>query len=296
MIRSILEKRVLVILLALLALVALTVLATSMEEVTFHEAQQYSKEETARVEGVSAQDVINAWTAVPVWKLVVLSVLLGMLMILMVILMTPEARKRLLLFFFRLTLTMIVIYYYMKNYGARFLASLNVSGVAFAEPASPANAVPAPVFQPPPPSSMASYVISFVFALLFILALWFAYRAWKKYLAANQSPLQEIARIARSSLRDISSGRDSTDVIINCYLRMGDIVADKRHLRREEAMTPQEFALRLERAGLPGDSVRRLTRLFEAVRYGDRKSGPKEINEAVGCLNTILHYCGETVG
>src|SRR5215204_2250554 len=207
MIRSIFEKRVLVILLALLALGALTVLATSMDEIPFHEAQQYSREETARVEGVTAQDVIEAWTAVPVWKLVVLWALLGMLMILMVILMTPEARKRLLLFFFRLTLTMIVIYYYMKNYGARFLASLNMSGVAFTEPASPANVVPAPVFQPPPPSSTASSVISFVFALLFILALWFAYRAWKKYLAANQSPLKELAKVARLSLHDISSGR-----------------------------------------------------------------------------------------
>ena len=48
-------------------------------------------------------------------------------------------------------------------------------------------------------------------------------------------------------------------------------------------------------AGLPGDAVRRLTRLFESVRYGDRKSPPKDVNEAVTCLNTILHYCGEPV-
>jgi hypothetical protein len=60
-------------------------------------------------------------------------------------------------------------------------------------------------------------------------------------------------------------------------------------------MTPNEFAIRLERAGLPGDAVRRLTRLFEMVRYGDRKSAPKDISEAVTCLNTILHYCGETI-
>jgi len=76
---------------------------------------------------------------------------------------------------------------------------------------------------------------------------------------------------------------------------MSDVVADKQKLRREVAMTPQEFALRLERAGLPGDAVRRLTHLFEMVRYGDRKSAPKDINEAVSCLNTILHYCGETI-
>ena len=66
-------------------------------------------------------------------------------------------------------------------------------------------------------------------------------------------------------------------------------------LHRDLAMTPHEFALRLERAGLPADAVGRLTRLFEGVRYGDRKSGPKDVNEAVSCLKTILHYCGEPV-
>ncbi len=60
-------------------------------------------------------------------------------------------------------------------------------------------------------------------------------------------------------------------------------------------MTPAEFATRLENSGLPSDAVRRLTRLFEGVRYGLQKTGPTEINEAVACLTTILQYCGETV-
>jgi hypothetical protein len=60
-------------------------------------------------------------------------------------------------------------------------------------------------------------------------------------------------------------------------------------------MTPAEFASRLQEAGLPGDAVRRLTRLFEGVRYGQRKVGPKDVNEAVACLTAILQYCGEPV-
>src|SRR5215211_3126199 len=293
--RSIFQNKLLIILLAALALGALAVLASGMEQIPFHEAQQYSQKEAAAAEGeVSAQDVIKAWMSIPLWKQVALWILLCMLIIILAVMMTPEMRKRLLLFLFRLTVSMIAIYYYLKNYGANLLARLNVNGLALTEPTTPVNAVPAPVFEPPPPSSTVSYLISFVFALLFVLAIWFMYRAWKKYLAANTSSLKEIANIARSSLRDLSSGSDSSDVIIKCYLRMADVVADKRQLRREQAMTPQEFASRLERAGLPGDAVQRLTRLFEAVRYGDRKSGPKEVNEAVGCLNTILYYCGET--
>ena len=76
---------------------------------------------------------------------------------------------------------------------------------------------------------------------------------------------------------------------------MSDVVGDRKRLQRDTAMTPTEFANRLEQAGLPGDAVRRLTRLFEGVRYGGHKAGPQETNEAVACLTTILHYCGEPV-
>ena len=74
---------------------------------------------------------------------------------------------------------------------------------------------------------------------------------------------------------------------------MSEVVSRTRGLSRQEAMTPTEFAFRLKRAGLPGDSVQRLTHLFESVRYGARKPAKNEINEAVSCLNVILHYCGE---
>jgi hypothetical protein len=192
-------------------------------------------------------------------------------------------------------LTVLGLYYLLRNYGDRILLLQQLGNQQFL-PEQAANTQPMPTFQPPQVSSTFSYLISFAFAMITIILLWALYRGWKKYVTLNsKKPLDEIARIARISLKDLSSGRDSSDVIINCYLRMSDVVAEKRKLQREIAMTPQEFALRLERAGLPGDAVRRLTRLFEMVRYGDRKSAPKDVTEAVGCLNTILHYCGETI-
>jgi hypothetical protein len=152
------------------------------------------------------------------------------------------------------------------------------------------------VFEPSQISPTFSYLVSFGFVLLWMVVFWVLYRGWKRYRAfSNTKPLDEIARIARSSLEDLSSGRNSSDVIINCYLRMSDVVSSRRQLQRDMAMTPHEFAVRLEQAGLPGDAVNRLTRLFEGVRYGDRRSGPRDVNEAVSCLKTILHYCGEPV-
>jgi hypothetical protein len=153
-----------------------------------------------------------------------------------------------------------------------------------------------PEFQPPHVTPVFSYLVSFLCALAWIGIMWALYQGWKRYTAINSTrPLTDIAHIARSSLDELSRGRDTGDVIINCYLRMGDVVADKRKLQREIAMTPQEFAVRLERAGLPGDAVHRLTGLFETVRYGDRKSAPRDVTEAVNCLNAILRSCGETV-
>jgi hypothetical protein len=216
------------------------------------------------------------------------------MIVLIGLLLTPELRKRLLTLFLRTSVVVFATLFILRNFAGNILAMQAFGGDA-ARSAGP-DAQPMPEFQPPQISSAVSYLVSFAFALLFVSVMWALYQGWKKYNALNsKKPLDEIASIARSSLHDLQTGRDSSDVIIKCYLRMSDVVADKRKLQREIAMTPLEFALRLERAGLPGDAVRRLTRLFEVVRYGDRKSAPRDVTEAVSCLNTILHYCGEAI-
>jgi len=142
---------------------------------------------------------------------------------------------------------------------------------------------------------MLNYLVSLLIVLSVLFLAWKSYRVWQVLNRRPAKSLQDLARIARSSLRDLSDGRETTDVIMNCYFRMSDVVSDRKNLQRGISMTPQEFASRLEEAGLPGDAVRRLTRLFESVRYGVRRAGPKDVNEAVACLTTILQYCGEAV-
>ena len=271
---------------------ALTVLAISLNDVPFREAQHFSQGETQSVP-IPAEDVTQILAQVPLWKQLMLWGLIALLIILVALLLSPEARKRLFRLAFRVAFTVWAVYFLLKNYG-RQLFAFGQSGVN-ASQASDASALPLPSFEPPQVSPAFSYLISFAFALLFLIVLWVLYRGWKKYVSLNNKPLDEIAKIARSSLHDLSLGMDSSDVIINCYLRMSEVVSNKRHLQRGIAMTPHEFALRLEQSGLPSEAVTRLTRLFEGVRYGNRKSGPKDINEAVSCLTTILHHCGETV-
>jgi hypothetical protein len=115
-------------------------------------------------------------------------------------------------------------------------------------------------------------------------------------LLALRRPLEELAEITRDSLRDLSLRNASYhDTIIQCYERMSRAVGVKRGLSREISMTPSEFVTRLEKAGLPHESVNRLTQLFETVRYGSQISEQREVDEAISCLTTILKYCGETV-
>jgi hypothetical protein len=289
--RSLLENKRLILLLAALALGALTVLAISLNQVPFREGQRFAREETAE-SPLPPPDIAEVYLEIPLWKQLVAGVLFLLMVILIGLLLSPEGRKRMFLLLIRAGFTVWAIYFLFKNYGNQFFNFQTGEGAQ----AGDESVLPVPVFEPPQVSATFSYLISFAIALLWLAILWGLYRGWQRYLSLNKrKPLAEIAGIARSSLNEISSGRNSSDVIINCYLRMGDVVSSKRQLYRDVAMTPHEFALRLEQAGLPGDAVTRLTRLFEAVRYGDRKSGPKDVNEAVSCLKTILHYCGEPV-
>jgi hypothetical protein len=244
------------------------------------------------VEAPVLPDTIDQdWGAIPLWKQLLVWFLAGLMLVLIGFLLSPEMRKRLIRIFIRTALMFWAIYFLIKR--GILNPTLFKGGEA---PASQVSAAPMPVFEPPHVSPTFSYLISFAVALIWLVIIWLLYRGWKRYLSLNaKKPLGDIAKIARSSLNDLSSGRNSSDVIINCYLRMSDVVSDKRNLHRNAAMTPHEFALHLEQAGLPADAVTKLTRLFESVRYGTRRSGPREINEAVSCLKAILHYCGEPV-
>ncbi|HSL27742.1 MAG TPA: DUF4129 domain-containing protein [Anaerolineales bacterium] len=292
MTRSLLGNKHVVLFLALLALGALTVLATSLEEVPFRDAQRFALEEAEESEPAPA--LAQDWQQAPVDDNFLVLLLVLLVAGLIVIVLSPDMRKQMLKILPRVAFAVATVLFLIHNYGDRLFAP-EPEPVGGGSPAAGAN-ISTPVFEPPEVASSFSYLVIFGVALFWLVLIWMGYRAWKKYsLQKSYAPLEEFARIARSSLEELSAGQNSSDVIINCYLRMSDVVSDRRRLERAPAMTPHEFAVRLEQAGLPGDAVKRLTRLFEAVRYGDRKSGPKDINEAVSCLNTILHYCGEPV-
>ena len=299
--RSLFERKLWIILVSILALAALTTLAIGLrEEMPFREAQHFSRGEAgaARVNG---QNVVNAFTSVPLWKQLSAWALFLLMVVLIGALLSPELRKRLIRIVIRVALTYWLLYILFTRYPQVLapILDLNVAMQGNA-PAASQSSSPMPEFMPPQTTSLIAYLVSFGIALCAALVLWKAFSLWREYNASRvgEESLQKIARlarVARSSLLALSSGRDSTDVIMNCYFRMSDVVADRRRLQRDAGMTPGEFAIRLEHAGLPADAVQRLTRLFEHVRYGSHRAARAEVNEAVACLTSILQYCGEAV-
>lgn len=136
------------------------------------------------------------------------------------------------------------------------------------------------------PSALAAFIIGFLLLSLLLIIGW---RAW---LRRRPRPLQRLAGEAQATVRDLRAGRDFRDAITECYYRMCRVLQEERRIRRADGMTPREFARYLEEVGLASGQAMRLTRLFEAVRYGARTPGAREEREAIECLS-IFENVGE---
>ena len=294
--RSFLENRRLILVFSILTLGALTVLAIGLRNVPFRDAQRFGSVIERDDLGIAAQSLLTSFVEIPVWQSVAIWLLFLIMIVLISVLLSPELRKLLIRSIIRVAITYWAFYIVATRY-REMLSQMMAGGQPLAgQTPYSFGGMPPPAFAPPQTISLLSYLVSFGIAILLLLLAWRLFRVWQERneVSANL-PLGKIAGIARSSLNDLSSGRNSTDVIMNCYFRMSDVVENKRNLSRSKSMTPAEFATRLEQGGLPSDAVHRLTRLFERVRYGGYRSATSDVNEAVACLTTILHHCEEPV-
>jgi hypothetical protein len=288
------DKRV-ILFLSFLALFSLVVLASEVKDATFRPARHFSWEETEIVR-IPVGQIINSIVEVPFEQQIAFLVLLFLFGALFVSLLSPETRKKLLRQLFRLTLSVILILYLLKI-KPDLLAGLFPNLALGGQSASSTDGIAPPVFEPPHISGWLSFIIALGIVLLIALFLW-RVNHWRMLHKETLGPhqLDEIAGIARASLRNLSSRQVSAqDTIIQCYTDMSRVVVARRGLYREYAMTASEFAVRLEKAGLPREPVKRLTHLFETVRYGARISAQGDVDEAIACLTSILKYCGESI-
>lgn len=219
------------------------------------------------------------------------------LLVVLFFLLPPDQRKKLLIGLARFAIIGLIIYLLFSQLG---------SGETPGPRPAPTDQfyrirTPGPTITPAPGVTPAVYTppgippwTSYLAGLLILLVVaggwgWVAWRASKK-----KAPYQALAEIARSALSEIDEGKDWGDAILNAYHRMNDAVAHWRGIHRQAAMTPAEFADFLTSAQLPSEAVRRLTLLFEQVRYGSKSSTQADIKEAVECLTAIMNHCQET--
>jgi hypothetical protein len=299
MLKKVFKDRRTILTASILALLSLVVLASAINNMTFRQARRLSREESEVIR-IPVGKMLESAANIPLEKLAAFIVLLLLFGVLIVIMLPAAMRKKLLRQLARMTLGILLFLFLLKLKPDLLegLFSIFNFGTGQGAPPSAAAGVPPPVFDPPQISGWFSFFITLGILLLTGLLFWRIHRWWMRRRETLDVPsaLDEIAEVARASLRDLSFGQNSAkDKIIQCYADMSRVVIARRGLYREHAMTASEFARRLEKAGLPREPVNRLTYLFESVRYGARTSAQGEVDEAIACLKSILKYCGEAL-
>ncbi len=285
------NRNFLLLLFCFIVLVAITLLVSSLHDVRFQPGRSLSIRPTSDYPVLLQTPEVLAET--PIWKILLFWLAFFVNMILFFYLLPPELRKRIFrqMLSFSLGLLILLIALRYRIIQLPTLSSDPAKQAGQVPPGPNSNLAP-PIFHPPQITPWMAYLISVSILLGLLILGWLVYRWLMRSRTHRYAPHHAIADIAQSSLDDLASGRDWGDVIIQSYARMSEVVSAKRGLQRPGAATPREFAKRLEVAGLPAEAVNRLTRLFESVRYGARKSNQTDINEAVACLDSILRACG----
>jgi hypothetical protein len=299
MVKRLFEDKRAVFFISLLAVLSLVLLAGTLNNISFQPAKPlYRLESDAQAPRISMGEVTKIFLEIPLWKQVLFFVMIFLVVVMIASLLSPEARKQMIRMFIRGAISVLLVSYLIKknpNLLQNLFPQLNL-GNGIIDTAPLENVAP-PVFEPPQISGMLSFLITLGFVIIVAVLTWRIYLWWKRQNEALNAPnpLDEIVKIARASLHELSQQGSSHDSIIQCYENMSQALYMRRGLQRSYAMTAAEFAQRLENAGLPREPVNHLTRLFESARYGARASTQTDIDEAVSCLKTILKHCGESL-
>lgn len=278
----------------LFALFALLILVSGLSAVHFSPGRPFGGGGSLFTAQNGWNDVVQQISGIPLWEQIVFCAGLLISFLLFAFLLPPEMRKRIILQAIRFLLVVGTVFYLIKNPLIKLPGlNFNFADASGTRPSNPALGFDASHFSPPVIAPWLSYLVSLAVSLAILALMWAAYGFWLRFRVPHPAQqLEELASTVRSSLNDLANGREFEDVIIQMYASMSDIVAAQRGLHRADATTPREFADRLSHAGLPADAVARLTRLFESVRYGMRKSTQADVSEATACLNSILDHCG----
>jgi hypothetical protein len=221
--------------------------------------------------------------------LILLALLVPVIVILAIV--YPEFRKRILRRLISLALLLLSLYALMRM-------RPDVFGIAEEIPI-PEQAVQSEQISPlpiddlvtePPPwlTPVAGLCLALPFAALLT---GLAVRLLSHRTRRPASPLEQLAQEAEEAIEQLRAGSDLKNTVIRCYAEMAHVLAEQRGIKRKESMTTREFEAHLQTLGLPDGPIKRLTRLFEDVRYGTMAPGKREEQQAIASLRAIAEVC-----
>jgi hypothetical protein len=114
------------------------------------------------------------------------------------------------------------------------------------------------------------------------------------FASSQAKPIDLVGSEAEKAWQALKTGSDLKDVIMRCYLQMSLALNKTQGIERKDFMTTGEFENLLKAAGIPHEPIHQLTRLFDAVRYGNWQPNTADEQEAIQCLESIMLYCRET--
>ncbi len=272
-----------ILLLSGASLAALLALGMSLSELDFQTGQPFRVvwDELTRGlwAGILPSDDRSLWAIVRIlifiylWALVPAAILYSLL--------SAEGRRRLLTAMLLASIGVVVLFLLSRTGILRDLLGDLI--LSFSQQEQPAfEAAPAAEISSPP--NWLRWVLNGFLVVVLSAAAWFSWRRLRR----GPPRLEQLAHTAQVAIDDLEGGGSFADVVRRCYFEMSRVLRRERGVQRELGMTPREFEFALQGVGLPEEAIHRLTRLFEAVRYGEHSASPGERKEAVGCLEAVV--------
>jgi hypothetical protein len=227
------------------------------------------------------------------WDMLIFFTFVGFLTLWIIIfILRPEARKPMLIRMVSYVALFLIISFVYRKLDLSKLANQNEAGyVPFTPPRVLTQEPPiTPTLVTDPPQWLV-VTVTLVLIILMLGVIWFLWQR-RPQRSSLKGPKELLALEARRAIENLHAGSDLKDTVLRCYQEMSQVLQEQRNIQRQKAMTPREFEKHLAEIGLRDEHIRRLTRLFEGVRYGDDVSSERNKREAMDCLRAIVRVYG----
>lgn len=291
-------KRTPLLLISTFAIILLVILASGLSDLRLKPAQPMILNNGEAVNPVqdSLAEASRGFNEISPWQQILLVGSFLLAILLAIIFMPAEARKKFFMLVLKLGILAFIILYFLDDFKLESEGMMPQETIPMLN-TSPEEGeivgIPPEILQPEEISPIWSYIITLFVVVALGIIIWLIWRKFAQSSSEEDVSLKKISRIAKASRDDLADGAEWENIIIRSYVEMGEVINERRGIKRQSELTPQEFSAQLISAGIPADPVQRLTQLFERARYSTHSADEGEVEEAVKCLDEIASVFGE---